>query len=225
MKLVDHVRWHVCEGHERLFRRLPPFSLSLFVVCLSSSLVKRPRTLDHQEQEAPVCWQIREKHWNCIYRSSVSIREIRENLYSLGLSELHEELVLTGTVGRKIEEGIGWRERKGRRGDGFVVFLLFYRSFWAPLPEKGAKDLITKNDLFDDFGFESFVDRFLKAMPLRMYGDIFILATRWSRIFFIGGETFSENEFYESSDYFAHLSRRINLLNKLCTYFKFVTLN
>lgn len=55
-------------------------------------------------------------------------------------------------------------EREGR--DGFVVFLLFYRSFWAP---KGAKDQITKEtDPFDDFGFKSFVDRFLEAMSLRV---------------------------------------------------------
>lgn len=187
MKLVDHVRWHVCEGHERLFRRLPPFSLSLFVVCLSSSLVKRPRTLDHQEQEAPVCWQIREKHWNCIYRSSVSIREIRENLYSLGLSELHEELVLTGTVGRKIEEGIGWREREKEEEE--MALLSFSSSIdrFGPLcPKRGRRIWITKNDLFDDFGFESFVDRFLKAMPLRMYV--------WGYIHF--GNTMIENLFY-----------------------------
>lgn len=96
-------------------------------------------------------------------------RDTRESLqpWTLGASRG------IGAHGNSWEEdrGRNWmeREREGRRGDGFVVFLLFYRSFWAPLPKKEAKDLITKNDLFDDFGFESFVDRFLKAMPLRMY--------------------------------------------------------
>lgn len=34
------------------------------------------------ERAAPVCSQIRQKHWNCIYRSSVSIRY--ENPTALG---------------------------------------------------------------------------------------------------------------------------------------------
>lgn len=135
---------------------------------MCSLLIKRPRMLDHQEQEAPVCWQIRQKHWNCTYRSSVSIRDTREPLqpWTLGAS-LGGVGWLTGTVsvGRKIEEGIGWREKEE------MALLSFSSSIdrFGPLYPKGAKDQITKEtDPFDDFGFKSFVDRFLEAMSLRV---------------------------------------------------------
>lgn len=38
------------------------------------------------------------------------------------------------SFGWEEDRGRNWMEREGR--DGFVVFLLFYRSFWAPLPKR-----------------------------------------------------------------------------------------
>lgn len=202
MKLVDHVRWHVCEGHERLFRRLPPFSLSL---CRVPVFFPRQETENARPPRARGACVLADKRETLeLYISILGLdkRDRRESLqpWTLGASRG------IGAHGNSWEEDRGrtWmeREREGRRGDGFVVFLLFYRSFWAPLPEKGAKDLITKNDLFDDFGFESFVDRFLKAMPLRMYV--------WEYIHF--GNTMIENLFYRWRNFFWKWILRIQRL-------------
>lgn len=93
-------------------------------------------------------------------------KRYERKLYSLGLSELHEELVGSREQFRWEEDRArNWieteRERERRR-DGFVAFLPFYRPFWAPLPKRGEGS--DNEDPFDDFGFESFLDRFLEAM-------------------------------------------------------------
>lgn len=167
MKLVDHVRWHVCEGHERLFRRLPPFSLS----------VSLSRVFPHQETENARPPRARGA---CVLADKTETLELYISI--LGLDKRYERTSTTldsrsfarrswlahgNSFGWEEDRGRNWMEREGR--DGFVVFLLFYRSFWAPFAPKGAKDQITKEtDPFDDFGFKSFVDRFLEAMSLRV---------------------------------------------------------
>lgn len=121
--------------------------------------------LDHQEQEAPVCWQIRQKHWNCIYRSSVSIRDTRESSTALDSRSFTRSWLARGnSFGWEEDRARNWMEKeRERRRDGFVAFLPFYRPFWAPLPKRGEGS-DNEEDPFDDFGFESFLDRFLEAM-------------------------------------------------------------
>lgn len=75
--------------------------------------------------------------------------------------ELHEELALTGTVsvGRRIEEGIGRREKE-------EMVLFSSSSFIDRSPKRGGKDLITKEtDPFslDDQKFHRSISK-----PLRM---------------------------------------------------------
>lgn len=136
MKLVDHVRWHVCEGHERLFRRLPPFSLSV-----SLSRVFPP----HQETENARPPRARGA---CVLADKTETLELYISI--LGLDKRYERTSTTldsrsftrrswlahgNSFGWEEDRGRNWMEREGR--DGFVVFLLFYRSFWAPLPKRG----------------------------------------------------------------------------------------
>lgn len=156
MKLVDHVRWHVCEGHERLFRRLPPFSLSL---CRVPVFFPRQETENARPPRARGACVLADKRETLeLYISILGLdkRDRRESLqpWTLGASRG------IGAHGNSWEEdrGRNWmeREREGRRGDGFVVFLLFYRSFWAPLPEKGAKDLDNEERSFWWFRFRKF---------------------------------------------------------------------
>lgn len=86
------------------------------------------------ERAAPVCSQIRQKHWNCIYRSSVSIRY--ENPTALGSGS--RAAAHGNNFGR--DEGVRQQgikgigiERERERRDGFVLFSLRHRSFGTVL--------------------------------------------------------------------------------------------
>lgn len=93
-------------------------------------------------------------------------KRYERKLYSLGLSELHEELVgsreqfrLGGRSSKELDRD---RERE-RGGETALLPFFFYRPFWAPLPKRGEGS-DNEEDPFDDFGFERFLDRFLEAM-------------------------------------------------------------
>lgn len=75
--------------------------------------------------------------------------------------ELHEELALTGTVsvGRRIEEGIGRREKE-------EMVLFSSSSFIDRSPKRGGKDLITKET--DPFSLDDQKFRRSISKPLRM---------------------------------------------------------
>lgn len=111
MKLVDHVRWHVCEGHERLFRRLPPFSLS----------VSLSRVFSHQETENArpprargACVLADKTETLELYISILGLDKRYERyLYNLGLSELRSEEL----VGSREQFRLGGRSRKELDGE------------------------------------------------------------------------------------------------------------
>lgn len=96
------------------------------------------------ERAAPVCSQIRQKHWNCIYRSSVSIRY--ENPTALGSGS--RAAAHGNNFGR--DEGVRQQGIKGieierEREERWFCSLLFTASIVRnrPLPRK-SRNLVMK---------------------------------------------------------------------------------
>lgn len=94
-------------------------------------------------------------------------KRYERKLYSLGLSELHEELVGSREQFRWEEDRArNWIETEREREGEETALLPFFPSIdrFGPLLPKRGEGSDNEGDPFDDFGFERFLDRFLEAM-------------------------------------------------------------
>lgn len=126
MKLVDHVRWHVYEGHEHQHRTLSNYLHVIPRLCpCGPCVVCVPNTPVGRTATTPVYSQIRRKHWNRIYRSLVPIRyENPTTLDSASRAAAHGNSFVEKETERERkrererkgegETGSRWKKREGR---------------------------------------------------------------------------------------------------------------
>lgn len=200
MKLVDHVRWHVCEGHERLFRRLPPFSLSL---CRVPVFFPRQETENARPPRARGACVLADKRETLeLYISILGLdkRDTRESLqpWTLGASRG------IGAHGNSWEEdrGKNWMERERRKKRRWLCCLSPLLSIvLGPFAQKGSEGSDNEERSFWWFRFRKF---------RRSISQSHAVENVWGYIHF--GNTMIENLFYRWRNFFWKWILRIQRL-------------